>query len=449
MNLPRSLNHPQRLALASEIHSRPFMVIGAPARVSHLAIHCDEGGGGGRGGDWHERTLQALCARFGVSGPKDGAQHFFHDFGHFRIKWERHTEFATFTFVEPGRGGADFAHTAMRHVPMDWLESLGASVVVASHIHAEQGEPLDLADERLHGLFPMPPLVGSRVLSGGEIWTDFQVGPDGFSRYLVRDTGLREAQMGRLVQRICEIETYLMMALLALPLAREGIGRLDGIEEDLSGFGARMCELEIDGDAEQLLHEISRLDARMRAMSHATGYRFSAAQAYYRIVQARIGELREQRIEGVPTIGEFMERRLAPAMDSCVSVAARQDALAHKVSRANDMLRTRVNLAQERQNQNVLESLSRSARLQLRLQQAVEGLSVVAISYYGIGLAAYALKALKGWGVDVPVDQAIGLALPLVAGATWFGLRRMHARLHRVGDRSALSGGGFAAAAHD
>lgn len=65
---------------------------------------------------------------------------------------------------------------------MDWLESLGASVVVASHIHAEQGEPLDLADERLHGLFPMPPLVGSRVLSGGEIWTDFQVGPDGVSR---------------------------------------------------------------------------------------------------------------------------------------------------------------------------------------------------------------------------------------------------------------------------
>lgn len=128
-------------------------------------------------------------------------------------------------------------------------------------------------------------------------------------------------------------------------------------------------------------------------------------------------------------------------MDTCVSVAARQDALAHKVSRANDMLRTRVNLAQERQNQSVLESLSRSARLQLRLQQAVEGLSVVAISYYGIGLAAYALKALKGWGVDVPVDQATGLALPLVAGATWFGLRRMHARLHRGGERPAPSGG--------
>lgn len=424
MNLSGSLNHPQRLALASEIHSRPFMAIAAPARISHLAIHC------GDGQERYARLLESFCARFGVAGPKRGAQHYVHDFGHFRLKWECHTEFATFTFVESVRGAGDFAQTAMRHVPAEWLESLGASVIVASHIYAEQGAPLDIADERLHALFPSPPLVGSRVLSGGELWTDFQVGPDGFSRYLIRDTGLREAQMGRLVQRICEIETYLMMALLALPIAREGIVRLDRIEADLSGLGERMCALEIDGDAEALLHEISRLDARTRAMAHGSGYRFSAAQAYYRIVQARIGELREQRIEGVPTIGEFMERRLAPAMDTCSHVAARQEAIANKVSRANDMLRTRVNLAQERQNQSVLESLSRSARLQLKLQAAVEGLSVVAISYYGIGLAAYALKALKGWGVDVAVDQAIGVALPLVLGATWYGLRRMHGRLH-------------------
>lgn len=431
MNLSRNLNHPQRLTLASEIHSRPFMVLEAPARISHLAIHC------GDGRERHDRMLESLCERFGVAAPKAGAQHFFHDFGHFRIKWERHTEFSTFTFVEPGRAGADFTQAAIRHVPADWLESLGASIIVASHIHAERGKPLDIADERLGALFPAPPLVGSRVLSGGEMWTDFQVGPDGFSRFLIRDTGLRESQMGRLVQRICEIETYLMMALLALPLAREGASRLERIEEDLTGLGVQMSTLEIDSDAERLLHGISRLDAQVRALSLKTGYRFSAAQAYYRIVRSRIGELRERRIEGVPTIGEFMERRLAPAMDTCVSVAERQEALANKVSRSNDMLRTRVNLAQERQNQSVLASLSRSARLQLKLQQAVEGLSVVAISYYGVGLAAYALKALKGWGVGVPVDQAIGLALPLVCVATWYGTRRLHGRLHKLGEQRA------------
>lgn len=236
--------------------------------------------------------------------------------------------------------------------------------------------------------------------------------------------------MGRLVQRICEIETYLMMALLALPLAREAATLLSRIEEDLIKLGILMSNQGIEEDAEGQLQEISRLDAQVRAMSFRTGYRFSAAQAYYQIVDARIGELRERRIEGVPTIGEFMERRLAPAMDTCMSVAARQEALADKISRSDDMLRTRVNLAQERQSQCVLQSLSHSASLQLRLQQAVEGLSVVAISYYGVGLVGYVLKAGKGWGLDVPVDQAIGVILPLVCIATWLGIRRLHKHLH-------------------
>jgi uncharacterized membrane-anchored protein len=423
--LARELNHPLRLKLAAEIHSRPFMRIEAPARISHLAVHHEDGRAG------HEAALDALCARFGVSGPRAGAQHFMHDFGHFRLKWERHTEFATFTFVETGAGGNGFERPAIRHVPDDWLESLAASIVVASHIVAERGSALDIADARLHELFPAPPLVGSRVLSSGELWTDFQVGPDGFSRFIVRDTGLREMQMGRLVQRICEIETYLMMALLALPLARESALRLERVEDDLAGLGARMIALDAGRGDEALLQEISRLAAHVRSMALNTGYRFGAARAYYRIVRARIGELREARIEGVPTIGEFMERRVAPAMDTCVSVAARQEALADTVSRCNDLLRTRVTLAQERQNQSVLESLSRSARLQLKLQQAVEGLSVVAISYYGVGLVAYALKAAKGWGVPVPVDQGVGFALPVVALATWFGIHRLHGRLHR------------------
>jgi uncharacterized membrane-anchored protein len=374
----------------------------------------------------------ALCQRFGVAPPIASAQYYAHDFGHFRLKWERHSEFSTFTFVDNGDGSLDFGVTAIRHVPHDWLAMLESSVLVALHIHAVRCEALDIADPTLRELFPVPPLVGSRVLSGGEIWTDFQVGPDGFSKYLIRDAGLRESQMGRLVQRICEIETYLVMALLALPVARTSMPLLGEVEESLIALGKRMNSDQANDDAENLLHEISSLDAQVRALSFRNGYRFSAAQAYYRIVGARIGELREQRIEGVPTIGEFMERRLAPAMDTCSSVAARQEALAEKISRSNDMLRTRVNLAQERQTQSVLSNLNRSARLQLKMQQAVEGLSVVAISYYGVGLAGYALKALKGWGINLAVDQILGVILLIVCAATWFGTRRLHERLHRL-----------------
>lgn len=424
-SLAATLNHPQRLQLAAEIHSRPFLFVSAPARISHLAIHF-----GHRDGS-HDDLLASLCQRFSVAPPAVGAQHFAHDFGHFRLKWERHAEFSTFTFVEVGDDRIDFEITAIRHIPHDWLALLEASVLVALHIHTVRGQPMDIADPSLRQTFPAPPLVGSRVMSDGEVWTDFQVGPTGFSKYLIRDVGLRETQMGRLVQRICEIETYLVMALLALPLARSSTPLLNETEESLIKLGNRMKADKDGTDAEALLHEISSLDARLRDLSFRNSYRFSAAQAYYRIVVARIGELREQRIEGVPTIGEFMERRLAPAMDTCVSVAARQERLAGKVSRSNDMLRTRVNLAQERQTHHVLGNLNQSARLQLKMQQAVEGLSVVAISYYGIGLAGYALKALKAWGIDIAIDQSLGVVLPLVCLATWLGTRRIHERLHQ------------------
>ncbi|WP_459070879.1 DUF3422 family protein, partial [Enterococcus faecium] len=81
----------------------------------------------------------------------------------------------------------------------------------------------------------------------------------------------------------------------------------------------------------------------------------------------------EQRIEGVPTIGEFMERRLAPAMNTCQAIARRQEALAERIAHTNDLLRTRIGIVQERQNRQILESMNARAAQQLKLQQAVEG----------------------------------------------------------------------------
>lgn len=418
--LPSALNHPQRLELAGEIHARPFMAIDAPARISHLALHCADDS------LVHEQLLSALCRRLAIPTPAPGTQHFFHELAHFQFKWERHSEFSTWTFVERGEHDGGFDVSAIRHIPSDWLELLSGITLVAAHIIAEAGPPLSVEEPRLKSLFPVLPRVGSRVMGDGEVWTDFQVGPDGFTKFLIRNAGLRESQMGRLVQRICEIETYLMMALLSLPLAREGMRILDKLDEKLTEFGSKMSGQDVETNDEKLLNKISDLDAELSGLSFRTGYRFSAARAYYQIVEARIVELREQRIEGAPTIGEFMERRLAPAMSTCQSVSNRQDSLAARINRSNDMLRTKVNLAQEQKTQSVLDSLNRSAQSQLHLQQAVEGLSVVAISYYGMGLAGYFLKAIKGMGMDVPVDIISGLLLPVIVGAVWYGTRRLN-----------------------
>lgn len=65
------------------------------------------------------------------------------------------------------------------------------------------------------------------------------------------------------------------------------------------------------------------------------------------------------------------------------------------------------------------------------MQHAVEGFSIVAISYYLLGVLGYGLKALGKLGVPVEAELATGLALPLVVGAVWFAVRRAQRALHR------------------
>jgi uncharacterized membrane-anchored protein len=436
-----SFNHAQRTPLAAEVHSRPSLRLDGPDTLTHLAVLA-------RAGDAdsvQHALLAGLCLHFGVAAPGPAAKYFFHDFGSFRLQWEAHTEFATYTFAEqhgaPLALARAFERVPLRHIPQAWLRALDGKVLVAAHVLL-QGGGAGLAEMR--ALFGGNLLVGSEAAAGAaRVWTDFAIAPDGFDRFVVEDLGLQYQQAGRLVQRVLEIDTYRMMALLGLPHAQQGTPELNAIEADLARLSARMGDGDGDDDGaapaaandeRALLHQIIALAARCEKLALENGYRFAASHAYFRLVQARIAELRETRIVGVPTIGEFMERRLAPAMRTCESVVRRQEALAARIARINDLLRTRVGIVQEQQNRRILESLNARAAQQLRLQQAVEGLSVVAISYYSIGLIAYAGKALKAAGVPLNPDIVTGAMMPLMVGAVWLGLRRLH---HSVADRAA------------
>lgn len=418
-----SLNHPQRVPLAAELHSRPFLKLRAPERISHIAVF---GHGRNHNAAAQHELLAALCAHFGVATPVREASHFQHDFGRFRLKWELHSEFATYTFAERA-DAAGFERMPIGHVPQEWLLALQGRVLVAAHVILRKGGVAEHAP--VHELFEGPSLAASRVMQGAELCSDFAIQADGFSRFVVNDVDMREQQAGRLVQRVLEIETYRMMALYGLPAAQRAVPALNAVEKELAEATAAL--VQSDGSTEQdLLQRITHLAARLERLSLQNSYRFAASKAYFRLVNARIDELREHRIEGVPTVAEFMERRLAPAMSTCEAVAARQEALARRIANSNDLLRTRVGIVQETQNRQILQSLNARAAQQLRLQQAVEGLSVAAISYYVVGLIGYGFKGAKGLGWPVNPDIAIGAAVPLVAAAVWLALRRMHRRLH-------------------
>jgi uncharacterized membrane-anchored protein len=232
-------------------------------------------------------------------------------------------------------------------------------------------------------------------------------------------------QAGRMVQRLLELETYRMLALLALPVARGLAPHLDASERELARVTAALAAAAEAKDEPALLDRLTRLEAEIEDRQSSNHYRFSAAVAYHELVQRRIDELREERIQGLQTFQEFTERRLAPAMSTCRAAAARQESLSRHVARATQLLSTRVDVARERQNQAVLESMNRRAKMQLRLQQTVEGLSVAAVTYYVVGLVGYAAKGLNAAGVGIDPDVAQGVSVPVILLLVAFGIRRI------------------------
>ena len=430
MHLPA--NHAQRFELNHELHSRPFAELQPPVHASYLALLADESGMPAE-----QQCLADLCALYGRPAPSTSGNHFSSDLGPFQIKWERHTEFTSYTFLgnAPLTLAAAFTSPVIGQVPQDWLSALPGKIITAAHvavIPAETGLP---PTEAIAPLFGGNAVVGARIGEGtGVAYTDFRIHGDGFSRFLLFDLHLTPRQAGRMLQRLLEIETYAMQALLTFPLARGLLPELAASDRRLAEITTRMAEA-VPADEPALLDQLTRLAAGIEHSVSSTHYRFGAARAYHALVQSRIAELREMRIEGVQTFREFTERRLGPAMSTCDSVSRLQSALSERIDRASQLLRTRVEVTREQQNQKLLASMDSRARLQLRLQQTVEGLSVAAVTYYTVGLIGYLAKAGKSLGIALNPDWVMAAAVPLVALLAALGVRHIRRAVSRENDR--------------
>ena len=419
-------DHADRVALAQEVHARPPEPLASPARATYVAVLV-EPADRGREAD----HLAELCALFSVAPPRPGATHFRVDLGPLRLKWERHGEFSGYTFFSPGLSPAPFSEPPATRLPPGWLAALPGRTLVAAHAKVISAVAADPSPQFLAGHFDGNIVVGAEVGDGaGLAFTDFRIHADGFSRFLLVDRSFTPRQNGRMLQRLFEIEVYRMTALLALPIARKQSATLADIERALAALTADIAAE--GGNEEALLHALTRLAADVESELARSRFRFGACRAYFELVTTRIGELRERRINGIQTVEEFMARRLTPAVQTCATVSQRLHDLSERVAQASALLSTRVDIARERQNQRLLASMDRRARLQLRLQQTVEGLSVAAIVYYAAGLVGYLAKGLKAGGVKVEPDLVIGVAIPIVAVAVLMSVRRARRRIHEA-----------------
>ena len=451
-------DHPDRVSLAAEVHARPPERLATPSRASYVAVRIDDPARAAE-----QAHIATLCGHFGVAPPAVGGTQWAGTLGSLRFKWERHGEFSSYTFFAPGAGPAPFTDTVVSRLPPGWLAAVPGLTVFAAHARlvcaAELGEDQredqgedrrenqrdpsagDRPDDAGHNTSPSTEQLaahfGSNVVVGvgigdgtGLAFTDFVIHDDGFARFLLIDRDMTARQAGRMLQRLFEIEAYRMMALLALPIARGLWPRLLQIEHTLVRLTERIASQaqHCAGHDEALLYDLMALAAEVESALVGSQARFGASRAYHALVTTRIAELREGRIKGLQTIDEFMTRRLSPAMATCATVSQRLHDLSERVAQASSLLSTRVDIARQQQNQALLAATAHRAKLQLRLQQTVEGLSLAAIVYYLAGLVGYGAKALKAAGLPLSPDLVTGLALPLLALGTWWVLRRVHQR---------------------
>ncbi len=420
--------HPLRRTVAAELHARAFEPLRAPARLSHLAVMCSEADR-----HLHIGHLKQLLMHFGYAMPEPIDHHLAADLGTIRLRWEQHTECVTYTFSLQGRFTAPFSGPVLDQIPSDWLHELPGDVVAAVTMAVEPCDAPERGPEQLLELFDGNPVIGSTVVAGAaRAWSDLRIHPDGFFRILVRDCSMSENQAGRLAKRLLDINTYRALALLGLPVAREVFPALSDADRRLAQVASRMSTQGASSDPgfeSDLLGELTALAAEIEDIAARTTYRFDASRAYYGVIRQRLEQLRQERIEGLQTFSEFLDSRLAPAIATCEATQRRQAELADRAARLTSLLRARVEVSLQKQNRQLLESMDRRAQLQLRLQETVEGLSVIAIGYYGVSLVGYALKGLQKAGF--PIDPALGMAiaLPFVVGLTWGLLRRIKRRV--------------------
>jgi uncharacterized membrane-anchored protein len=212
------------------------------------------------------------------------------------------------------------------------------------------------------------------------------------------------------------------MSMLGLMRSRDLSSRLNVLDPRLSSLVSGLDNAE--PAPEVALHNLLTISAELESLAVQFSFRFGATAAYEAIVNQRVEVLREERIQGRQTFGEFMMRRYDPAMRTVKSAEARLRSMAERAQRAAELLRTRVDVERSAQNQKLLESMDKRADLQLRLQRTVEGLSVVAISYYAVNLATYVLYPLTEQ-MHWSKGMATAAATPVVVLLVWLAVRRI------------------------
>lgn len=406
---------PRRRAVAEETLRRPPLPVPAPGRCAHLAFMTtlDQANG-------QRDHVRQLLNGWGATVELDRFDQIIAATPVVTLKWERHTEFCSITLISAGDSSEEWP-------PLDaeWAADCPGDLLVALKINVldpEQAPALPAGEQ-------FADRQGRSLVNGGtaEVSVAYTVQSDGYLEMSVTTREPQAHRVGRLVQRLIEIETYRELALCAWPDVQALGPALNTIDAGLAELTDQLAVAGQRGeDGERaLLVRLTDLARELEHTSARTHFRLNASLAYADLVQRRLEELREERIEGNQRISSLINRRLRPAARTYRSILTRQREMSERISRTSDLLRSRIDVELAHQNQQLLASMNRRSDMQLRLQQTVEGLSVVAISYYAISILAKLFEALA---ISLPwlnSKIATGVSAPIVILLVFLAVRRI------------------------
>ncbi|MDQ7049717.1 MAG: DUF3422 domain-containing protein [Enterobacterales bacterium] len=414
--------HPLHLELHQEIHARPYPRIAAPCVISHIAFYHEE-----KVVEQEYQSINDLAKRYHVNGISPGTHSYFQEFEQFHMRWENHREFSTITIIRPLKKPINTGVSALEMFPEGWLKQFpGEAISAVSLLISDEFD-----ESMIEDYLAVRPNIASRLIDDQfTVWTSLQLDSQGFTRLFMGKNSLIERdkgrmQLGRVVLKLLEIETYRQMALLGLPLAKSIAPIASDLGQKCALMLEKMTHISEPDEESALLQELMSIAAEVEKLRASTNYRFAATFAYAELVNSRIKELDQQRVEGKDPLGEFVQRRFMPAIRTCDSVRRQLESLSKRLTRASDLLRTRVDQTIAEQNKKLLESMNRRSHIQLRLQQTVEGLSVAAISYYLISLLKIFLHGINGLFFTFNENIVLTLAAPLVLVTIFIIVRNM------------------------
>ena len=435
------------LSFKDELHARPYIKLGNNLRTFHFAYLIKEND---EKKSW--KYLDNFLRKINFQKlPNEISKYWVAEGKDLTVRYECHTEFISLTLIYPNKIENKnkpklFDENFLNFLPIDFLENFPGDHFLSTWIEMAPSnfnfKPIDIEEFFYHDNF-----AGSNVAEdGANVFMSFKSDRtdflgSGFRRVFIQNKNLRTRRTGRLLQRIVELETYQVLSLLGLPQVRQETLNLSNLEKQITEITKSVSKTAKKNlnkksiaypDYQKDLNELSYVVAKIEEIDSSSNYRLSATAAYYKLVEQRIQDLREERLESFQTNYEFLSRRLQPAIRTTEAFSRRLESLAIRAQRADNLVRTQIEMGVQIQNKNLLESMELRVRAQLRLQETVESLSIVAITYYIVGLLSTLVDPINFNKFFISKTVFLALCVPIILVLIWYIAKMVRKKINKI-----------------